>query len=277
MTAEIPSIDMMPDGPWATRQKKGEISLLALDVLTEGGYRLHYIENVGSVANKPAGVIMSNLTPMHKPGVSGAGNQAENKSKDKDCCERFESAMRHAPPNSDDADFALPVVTSPHSAEGGAKAEAVAVAGQQFAITETKHETTLPPTGQSAESPKGLGRPANEPLMKMLSEVNESSDPIGNTGGNTFERVVDNTRQQDTVSGLPKMATEEACAVVKAAALIPCPACLTVHPPEAECDLADIGRRFEAIAELARFERRKYAMNRDLKQRKEAEENTNPF
>lgn len=55
----------------------------------------------------------------------------------------------------------------------------------QFSITETMRPTTLPPIGQHAESPKGLGRDGYKPLMQNR-RANVMPSPIGNTGGNTL-------------------------------------------------------------------------------------------
>ena len=56
---------------------------------------------------------------------------------------------------------------------------------KQFTNTEMKRKTTLPPIGQSAKSPRGLGRDGNKPLMKNRTAITAPS-PIGNHGGNTF-------------------------------------------------------------------------------------------
>jgi hypothetical protein len=54
-----------------------------------------------------------------------------------------------------------------------------------FTNTETKREAPLPPKGQSAELPKGLGRDGHKPLMRNRT-ANEAPSPIGNAGGNTL-------------------------------------------------------------------------------------------
>jgi hypothetical protein len=189
---------------------------------------------------------------------------------------------------SDDADFALPVATSPHSAEGGAKAEAVAVAGQS-----TGSVADVPTVACTAEKPEcgenteQKQRPAASDHFERVTE-NQTLDssqcptPRPSSDRQRCDPALPSTSKDAANSDVAGEATNHrldvnSCAGKNPAALIPCPACLTVHPPEAECALADIGRRFEAIAELARFERRKYAMNLDLKQRKEAEENDAPF
>jgi hypothetical protein len=72
---------------------------------------------------------------------------------------------------------------------------------KQFANTETKHGATLPPKGQSAESPKGLGIDGNKPLMKNRWPVCPAST-TGITGGNILNRRVGTLRAAaDTASG----------------------------------------------------------------------------
>ena len=55
----------------------------------------------------------------------------------------------------------------------------------KFTKTETKRAATLPAPGQSAESPKGLGRDGHKPLMRNRTG-NVSPSPIGNAAGNTL-------------------------------------------------------------------------------------------
>ena len=59
--------------------------------------------------------------------------------------------------------------------------------GEHFTNTETTRPVTLPPIDEAGESPKGLGWDGNKPLMRNRT-ANEVPSPIGNDGGNTFER-----------------------------------------------------------------------------------------
>ena len=49
---------------------------------------------------------------------------------------------------------------------------------KKFSITESKGKATLPPTGKSSETPKGLGRDGNKPLMRNREAIDTPS-PIG--------------------------------------------------------------------------------------------------
>ncbi len=76
-----------------------------------------------------------------------------------------------------------------------------------FTNTETSQPVTLPPIDEADESPKGLGWDGNKPLMRNRT-ANEVPSPIGNTGGNTFECVVEwqtrrRTNKGDWQSPLP--------------------------------------------------------------------------
>jgi hypothetical protein len=64
---------------------------------------------------------------------------------------------------------------------------------KKFANTETKRATTLPPKGQSAKSPRGLGRDGNKPLMKNRTAIAAPS-PTGMFGGNSFREAMFNHR-----------------------------------------------------------------------------------
>lgn len=64
---------------------------------------------------------------------------------------------------------------------------------KQFATTEISQPAMLPPIGEADESPRGLGRSANKPLMKKRTA--DTPLPTGNTGGNTL------TNQQKKESG----------------------------------------------------------------------------
>jgi len=56
----------------------------------------------------------------------------------------------------------------------------------KFCNTETKRQTTLRASGQSAASPKGLGRDGYEPLMQNRAAF--CAIPNSNTARNIFVR-----------------------------------------------------------------------------------------
>lgn len=57
----------------------------------------------------------------------------------------------------------------------------------EFTNTEASWSVTLPPKDEAGESPKGLGRDGNKPLMRNRT-ANEEPSPIGNAGGNNFHQ-----------------------------------------------------------------------------------------
>jgi regulation of enolase protein 1 (concanavalin A-like superfamily) len=67
------------------------------------------------------------------------------------------------------------------------------VTRKDFTNTETNGSSTLPPIAKVQESPKGLGRDGNKPLMRN-QDADDMCSPIGTTGGsNYFSQTVTNT------------------------------------------------------------------------------------